>query len=422
MNVSRRWALQAGASAAAAAPFATVAQAQAARLRLYWWGNTDRDKRTKAAVEAYVKRANGLQIATESLPWGEYWTKLGTQTAGGNAPDLIQMDYRYIAEYARREALLPLDGVKSIDLAGFSSAGVACGKVDGKLYGIDLGDNSKGMLYDTVMFEKVGVKPLEEQLVWDDFVKIAGEISKINPGKYWGTGDNSRWEQGYEQFLNQHGKLLYTADGKLGWGKEEIGEWLEAWDKLRKSGACAPAEVAALNSGAVDQYELPKNFAAMSYLNSNQINAMQAICKNKLGLSMYPRMKDKLSGHYVKPSQLISISARTKAAEECGKFINYIVNEPEGVKALGIERGIPAAAQARAQLSPDLDELGKTQIVYLEYVGKHGVPLPPPAPKGAGEIEQLLRKIGDSVAFGKSSVADAAKQFAAEAQSIIDRG
>ena len=421
-KIDRRSLMQAGAALALAGASVSRAQAQAAnRLRLYWWGNPERDRRTRAAAEAYVKRDANLQIATESLPWGEYWTKLGTQTAGGNAPDLIQMDYRYIAEYAKREALLPLDGVKSIDLSGFSEGGRACGMVDGKLYGVDLGGNSKSMIYDADMFGKVGVKAAPAQMDWDEFSRVAAEISKLNPGKYWGTGDNSRWEQGFEHWLNQRKKLLYTPDGKLAFAREDVAEWFEAWDRLRKSGACAPAEIGALNSGAVDQYEIAKGTAAMSYLNSNQITAMQAISKSKLGLAMFPRVKDGLSGHYVKPAMLISISAKSKSAEEAGKFINYLVNDPEGVKILGIERGIPEAVKARALLLPELDDLGKSQVTYLEAVTKVAVALPPPAPKGAGEIEQLLRKVGDAVAFGKSNVADGAKQFVTEAQSILER-
>ena len=419
---TRRTLLQAGAAIALTGSAMGRAQAQAAaRLRLYWWGNPDRDKRTKAVVEAYLKRDGAPQLATESLPWGEYWTKLGTQTAGGNAPDLIQMDYRYIAEYARRDALLPLEGVKGIDLSGFTAGGTECGKVDGKLYGVDFGNNSKAMLYDIAMFEKVGAKPSMEAMAWDEFVRVAGEISKINPGKYWGTGDASRWEQSYEQWLNMRGKLLYTPDGKLGYTKEDAAEWYEAWDKLRKSGACAPAEVASINTGAIDQYELPKGLAAMSYLNSNQITAMQSLTKAKLGLAMHPRVKGGSSGHYLKPSMLMSISSKSKAPEDAAKFINFLINDPEAVKILGIERGVPESAKARALLLPELDELAQSQISYLDILSKIAVPLPPPAPKGAGEIDVLMRKIGDTVAFGKATPAEGGKQLATEAASILER-
>ena len=218
VRITRRQFAQGAAAVAGSALVhsSTSAQAQSGiRLRAFWWGNPDRDKRTKAALDAYGRR-RALTSRPKSLGWGDYWTKLGTQTAGGNAPDLIQMDYRYIFEYARREhaAAARRIGAEAARPVDFAAAARDCGKVDGKLYGVTLGTNSKAMVYDTAMFEKVGVKALDANWTWDDFARIAGEISKINPGKYWGSGDNSRWEQGFEHWLNQRGKLLYTAEGK----------------------------------------------------------------------------------------------------------------------------------------------------------------------------------------------------------------
>ncbi len=400
-----------------------IARAQAGtRLRCFWWGNPDRDKRTKAALEAYKAKA-GTEISAESLGWGDYWTKLGTQTAGGNAPDLIQMDYRYIFEYARRGTLLGLESQtpKPLDLTTFADAARDCGKVDGKLYGVTLGTNSKAMVYDTAMFEKVGVKALDPKWTWEDFAKIAGEISKLNPGKYWGSGDNSRWEQGFEHYLNQRGKVLYTPEGKAAFTRDDVMAWFDLWDKLRKSGAVAPAEIGATNTGSIDQYEISRGTAAMSFANSNQIVAFQSIAKSKLAISVFPNEKGQPSGHYIKPAMMMSVSAKSKAPEEAAKVIQFMVNEPEGVKALGIERGVPPSNVAQKLLTPELDELGRMQVDYVAAVTKIATPLPPPPPKGAGEIEKLLLRVADAVAFGRSSVKDGAQQFFSEAESILAR-
>lgn len=393
-----------------------------ARLRAFWWGNPDRDKRTKAALDAY-KAKSGTDISAEALGWGDYWTKLGTQTAGGNAPDLIQMDYRYIFEYARRGTLLALDGLspKPLDLTTFAPAARDCGKVDGKLYGVTMGLNSKAMVYDTAMFEKVGVKTLDPSWTWDDHARIAAEISKINPGKYWGSGDNSRWEQGFEHFLNQSGKLMYTADGKAAFTRDDVEAWFALWDKLRKSGAVAPAEIGATNTGSIDQYEISRGTAAMSFANSNQVVAFQGIHKGKLAISVFPNTKGSPSGHYIKPSMMMSVSAKTKTPEEAAKVIEFLVNDPDGVKALGIERGVPPSSKAQAQLTPDLDDLGKMQVNYVAAVTKVAVALPPPPPKGAGEIEKLLLRVADQVAFGRASIKDGATQFHTEVVSILAR-
>ena len=408
----------AGASMALAlSPSLSLAQT-AAKLRCFWWGNPDRDKRTKALLDVYSKKS-GTQIAAESAGWGDYWTKLATQTAGGNAPDLIQMDYRYLFEYARRQTLLPLD--KLLPLSDFSANDRNGGKVDGKLYGVNLGTNSKAMVYDTAMLAKVGLKTMNPNWTWDDFSKITAEISKVNPGKYWGASDNSRWEQGFEQWLNMQGKSLYNADGQASFTKDDIAAWFDLWDKLRKAGSIAPADVGASNTGKVEEYEVSRGLAAMSFVNSNQIVAFQAINKNSLAISPFPREKAGTSGHYIKPSQMMSISSKSKSPEEAAKIISFMVQAPEGVKILGIERGVPCSTAARATLLPDLDALGKIQIDYVASVGKTAIPLPPPPPKGAGEIENLLKRVADAVAFGKTSIADGAAQFHSETIRVLAR-
>jgi len=329
------------------------------------------------------------------------------------------MDYRYLFEYARRGTLLVLD--KLLPLPDFNAHDRDSGKVDGKLYAVSLGSNSKAMVYDVGVLQKVGVKTFAADLNWDDFGRIAGEISKINPGKYWGAGDGSRLEQVFEQWLISGGKSLYTVGGKAGFTPDDVTAWFDLWDKLRKADAIPPAQIGAINTGRVEEYEITRGLAATSFINSNQVVAFQALSKNKLALATYPRVKGGSSGQYVKPAMMMSVSAKSSAPEEAAKVVNYMVANPDGVKALGLERGVPCSPAARALLLPEVDELGKQQIEYVVAIGKEAVPLPPPPPKGAGEIENLLRRIADSVAFGKVSVKDGARQFHTESVSILAR-
>jgi len=394
------------------------AWAQSVRLRCFWWGNPDRDRRTRALLDAYSK-GNNIQIAAESLGWGDYWTKLATQVAGGNPPDLIQMDYRYLFEYARRDTLLALD--RLLPLPDFSVNDRNGGKVDGKLYGVSLGSNSKAVVYDTDMLRKVGATPAADW-TWEDFARIAAELSKLNPGKAWGASDNSRWEQGFEQWLNSRGKALYTPEGRVGFTADDAASWFDHWDKLRKAGVVPPADVSASSNGKIEDFELTRGLAAMSFANSNQLVAFQNLNRNPLAIGTFPRHRGGTSGHYVKPAMMMSVSSRSRAPEEAAKLINHMVSDPEGVKILGIERGVPCSAAARAVLLPEADALGKRQIEYMAQITRSAIPLPPPPPKGAGEIENLLRRVADSVAFGRASVRDGAAQFHNESVSILARG
>src|SRR5688572_13127334 len=149
-NPTRRSILQAGAGALAIGALgAAPAAAQSdVRLRMFWWGSRERAERTDKTNKLFQEKNPGLTVTGETLGWTDYWPRLATQTAGRNAPDIIQMDYRYIYEYARRGALLPLDQyvAKGLNLSDFSEAAIDSGKVDKKIFGVSLGLNSTALL------------------------------------------------------------------------------------------------------------------------------------------------------------------------------------------------------------------------------------------------------------------------------------
>jgi len=100
-HVTRRSIIKAGAGLAGLAALGTrSALAADTRLRMFWWGTKERADRTEAANKLYSERNPGVTIDGESVGWNDYWPRLATQSAGRNAADIIQMDYRYIFEYA----------------------------------------------------------------------------------------------------------------------------------------------------------------------------------------------------------------------------------------------------------------------------------------------------------------------------------
>src|SRR6187200_875475 len=61
-------------------------------LALAFWGNPTRNKNTQAEIDAFMKAHPDIKITGQPGEFNSYWDKLATQTAGGNAPDIIQMD------------------------------------------------------------------------------------------------------------------------------------------------------------------------------------------------------------------------------------------------------------------------------------------------------------------------------------------
>ena len=93
----------------------------------------------------------------------------------------------------------------------------------------------------------------------------------------------------------------------------------------------------------------------------------------------------------------------------------------DGAKLLGVERGVPASPKIRDAVSAELDAQGKLVVDFISHVTPKVGPIPPAPPKGAGEIQTMLRRISEQVGFGRLSSADGGKQYVSEAQAILSR-
>lgn len=425
-NVTRRAVLQSGIAAGALAGLGLPAAAADTRLRMFWWGSKERADRTEAVNKLYSTQNAGVTIDGETLGWNDYWPRLATQSAGRNAPDVIQMDYRYIFEYARRGALLPLDTYsgKALNLSDFSAPAVDSGKVDGKIFGVSLGLNSVAMVYDKQLIESLGLKPPAWPMSWKEYGDLSEAITKAaKKDGYTGMQDAGGYEPALENWLRQRGLALYTADGKLGFGEKDVAEWFAYWSDLRKRKAVAAPDVQALDKGTIENSLLTLGKSAIVFVNSNQLVGFQAVNKNKLGMAPYPTGgQGAKPGQYLKPSMLWSISARAKDPEAAVKVVNFYTSNPDAGVLQGVERGVPASAKVRTAVEATLDELGKEMAQYIAFMSDKVGDLPVPPPQGAGEIQVLLRRINEQVGFGRLSDAEGGKQFVTEANAILARG
>src|SRR5690606_34309212 len=178
-RLGRRQFLMGSSALLAAGSMAPPVFAQGAPLRLIWWGGQARADRTLAVADAFASATGSPEPQGEFLAWNDYWTRLATQVAGGNAPDVLQMDYRFIVEYATRNAIAPLDefvgGVLKLD--DFDQDQIEGGKVNGQLYGLSLGANSVAMLINTTAFEEAGVELPNRDTTYAD-IEAIGEAFK----------------------------------------------------------------------------------------------------------------------------------------------------------------------------------------------------------------------------------------------------
>lgn len=415
----------AGSTALLAAGITRPAFAQSDALRLYWWGGQTRADRTLAVADLWAN-ARGVPVPTgEFGSFADHWPKLATMVAGGNAPDVFQMDYRFIVEYATRGAVQALDefvdsGVLKLD--DFDQDQIEGGRVDGKLYGISLGANSVAAIYNTVNFEMVGIEPPKLGWSFEDVPEMAEAfLSKGNGIKLMADGSSN--EPSLDNWIRQRGKPLYTDDGKLGPNADDMTEWFQMWSDFREKGYIVAAEDQALDVDTPETSMLALKKAAIMWSNSNQLIVHQSVNPDKLGMTNYPRINATTGGgHYRKPSQFWSMASTSKQKEASADFISFFVNDIEAGKILQVERGIPCSAAVRDAITPLLDEQNQISLNFVSSLGDLLGPLPASPPNAAGEIDQsLLDVLADEVAFGQRTPEDAGKFFVEEATAILAR-
>ncbi|MCO4239058.1 extracellular solute-binding protein [Pseudarthrobacter sp. MDT3-26] len=139
-------------------------------LRFAWWGNEYLNAQTERVIDAFEAEHPNIKIESEPGEWASYWDKLATTTAANDAPDVIQMDQKYIAEYGGRGALLDLAKQGGIDTSKLDKESLASGQYDNAQYGLSTGKNAYVIMANTKVFEAANVPvPDDTTWTWDDW-------------------------------------------------------------------------------------------------------------------------------------------------------------------------------------------------------------------------------------------------------------
>lgn len=390
-------------------------------LRISWWGSQTRHDRTLKVLELYNKLNPNVKFETEFGAFSGYWDKLAVQAAAKNLPDIIQIGYGYLEEYAGRGLLAEITPFVEKGIISFKDASPAikeAGMVDGKLYAVCLGMNAWAIAYDPVATEKAGVSISKTGLwTWNDYKRFAKII-------YEKTGLKAELPFMDEPtnilayYLQQNGLNLYNSTGTgLGFSDPKyMQEILEIFLDLVKSGASPhPSEYAVTTS--LEDSLLVKGKAWLYWLWSNQFVALAQAAKRPLNLTLPPRGKK--PGLFLNPSQFFVISANSKYKEEAAKFINFFVNNIEANKILLAERGVPTSSRVRRALKDIVDPIVKQTFDYMDLAAKNSIPTVPRQPAKASEIKKLGQEIFQKVLYGEISPADGAKEFIKRGNEIL---
>ncbi|TWT32730.1 extracellular solute-binding protein [Blastopirellula retiformator] len=230
---------------------------------LFWhfWGGADR-----ATVEEIVRRFNESQdehfVRAIAMPGNNLDLKFFLAVAGGDPPDLLNIDDPVIADWGARGAILPLDAfapeheVRQAEAWLFPAAR-RLATYEGRLYALPNGLDIRALYYHQTLLDQYGLQPPETLA---DLDKIEATIAPPGLTSYERHGylpDSRRlWAWGYVfggQFYDEASQTVTADDAQI----DAALQWMVGYRQRY-----GPAEIAAFRAG--DQSLPGKAFPLLS--------------------------------------------------------------------------------------------------------------------------------------------------------------
>jgi multiple sugar transport system substrate-binding protein len=389
------------------------------QLAVFWWGTQGRADTTDKVLKLYTQKHPNVTFKQQWQGFSGYYDKLSTMAAGGNAPDVFQIDDNGLTDYTARGVCLDLKPYvgNKIDVGRFPAGLKDSGVVNGKVGGIAAAENTPAMYYDKDIVTQLGLAEPTTGMSWDDIVTFGAQVFQKSAGKIYGTMDPSADYKAFQVWLRQKGKDFYSAAGKFAFGTEDLTAWFQFWSDAAARHATPPADlIHNANGGDVAKQLVQTKKGATSFMWSNQLEALQQGTDHKLGMVTYPGDP---KGQWARASMYWSGFSGTKHAGTVASVIDFLVNDPEAAKILGAERGLAPNMEVRGQVSSTLSAPNQTSVAFeTGLVNKFGS-APPVPPKGHTQVRALLVKAAESVQYKQASPDKAAVSFMSQANAAL---
>lgn len=391
-------------------------------IRLNWWGGDARIKATEKAVKGFEKEHPNIHVDTEYADWTGYWDKLAVQSAGGNAPDVMQMDELYLAFYGSMDSLLDLNKTsKYLDLSTMDKSLKTMGQVEGKQVAAPAATSQYGVIVNNDLLDSLDLTlPDTDHWTWDEFGDFAKQVSDKSGGKIIGAiaPDNG---YGLQLWARQHGESLFKGN-TVAISPETLASFLQLPADWAKNGIEGSAERWSENTAAtLNDTDFGKDKQAMMIAQATQITPYaEAAGTDNMTLVQLPQITPGERTMYLKPGMYWAISSGTQHPAEAAMLVDYLINDKNVGTILGTERGIPANNDIRKMLAKDAIGTDRTALDFVDEIQPTLGQSPSITPNGASELDKTIVRYQQDVVFGKRKALDAAKAMIAELQESID--
>ncbi len=179
----------------------------------FWHTYNDLEERVlKDIIKDWEKLNPKFTVRPVRIPFDGHKPKLRTALTVGQGPDMARVDWSFVCELARKNAVIDLETFEFSKIREqYLRAPLETGFIDGKYYGIPDQTTCVAMFYNKQMFRDAGLEP-KVPATWEEFVEVGKKLTDSSNGRYAFAMLNTLWWN--LPFFNTYGARIISADGK----------------------------------------------------------------------------------------------------------------------------------------------------------------------------------------------------------------
>ncbi|HUC91694.1 MAG TPA: sugar ABC transporter substrate-binding protein [Paenibacillus sp.] len=371
-----------------------------------------------AMVKAFEAANPDIKVDVEVVDYANYYTKLNTQIASGEGPDVFEVGYENFASYAAKNTLKDLTSVIAADTSfkpeSFQGLAYDAFNYGGKQYGVVESFSAVVLYYNKDLFDKYQVEYPTADWTWKEELAAAQKMTDPKNG-VWGTYAPIQFYEFYKT-IAQNGGGIWSADNKPTVNSKENIEALN-WmlGKASKEKVSPP-----LNDDTFSQPDADLNAfmsGKLAMLRAGTWNFGRfAEAPFKWDIALEPGNTQK--AHHFFADGLV-VSGNTKNEEAAWKFIKFMSSDPAAV-SLRIEKGwsTPAVSDDAVMQAFYDQKPPESKKVVLEALDSLVLPPVGPIPDQWGDLQKA---IGDELEKAKLKPDYTAEQALNAAQANVEK-
>lgn len=359
-------------------------------------------KALEGIITAFEKENPGISVKYTTAPFDGYFTKLQTDVAAGQAPDVFELNYENFVTFASKGTLRELGSLMRKDTAlakdTFYPAAQNAFKYRSVQYGLPMTFSTVVLFYNKDLFDKAGVAYPTKDWTWKDELEAAKKLTDASK-KVWGDFQPVQFWEFYKVAAQAGGGLKVSPSVQIDTPKNrEALHWLVDKVLVHKV-VPSSAEM----SGVGDGDMFVNGQLAMIHTGIWMFDTF-AKAGFKWDIALEPGGAKK-GTHFF--SNAAVISKTTKNADAAYKWVKYLASSPVTAKArIDTSWELPALSlsqRANVQAYLDRPVPANREAVFesLQYA------ITPPVVENQSQLQDIINQELEAAKLGTKTVEQA---------------